>query len=174
MITYYEGLQLLKLPKFVVEGNKRQSNIVIEINPHKRNVRLLLEANISTVAKIRFLWNIFISNKTLKMSLHVQENKMKLGLLRIDYFGSSHKNPNFLLEHVPEIFYPYVGEIFPPEKHHVHYHVEGYPPLAWAIPIEDDDFPYKQYSVENRKDIIRAFANKINLQTEIVFQEALL
>jgi hypothetical protein len=46
--------------------------------------------------------------------------------------------------------------------------VDGYRPLAWAIPLEWDDFPVK--ALNGREDYtktLNAFFQKINLKTNI-------
>ncbi|WNY24387.1 hypothetical protein MmiHf6_17180 [Methanimicrococcus hongohii] len=51
---------------------------------------------------------------------------------------------------------------------HIHYAVNGYKPLAWAIPLDSDDFPVKELA--ERDDYIKtlkAFFDKINLKTII-------
>jgi hypothetical protein len=116
-----------------------------------------------------FLWTIKQSSKnTLRISLHYQEEDSKTGLLRIDYNGG-HTNPQSINEYVPEKFYPYAGVKL--TKSHIHYHVQGYPVLAWAIPLEEDDFLVKEISENDFNitlaEIIKLFAKTINVETVI-------
>lgn len=109
--------------------------------------------------------------KALKISLHHQDDNTQYGLLRVDY-GGRHPNPSEITSSVPEKFHPYAGQWL--ECPHIHYVVDGYKPLVWAIPLEDDDFPVK--SVDNREDYIatlQAFFSKINVKTNITFNHQL-
>ncbi len=57
----------------------------------------------------------------------------------------------------------------------MHIYVEGCKDLAWAIPINADNFPVTQ--VENSIDFaaaVFAFASKINVVTPITIQNSLL
>jgi hypothetical protein len=107
--------------------------------------------------------------KSLKISLHHQDNSTQNGLLRIDYNGR-HLNPVDIIQTVPEIFRPFAGQWLDDYAGHIHYVVDGYKPLAWAIPLELDDFPVKE--INGREDYaqtLNAFFQKINLKTTITF-----
>ena len=55
---------------------------------------------------------------------------------------------------------------------HIHYVIDGYKPLAWAIPLEIDGFPVKK--LEGRHDYtdtLDAFFRKINLRTAISYNQ---
>ncbi|RMH79109.1 MAG: hypothetical protein D6681_19460 [Calditrichaeota bacterium] len=165
MLTNTQAELLLEIPKFIVIGNQRRKNVTIE-QPHIWRQRFSLVGNLNNEA-VEFLWEIWQGSKnTLKMSLHFQEDDMNIGIFRVD-FWSGHKNPFTITEQVPEKFHPYIGKHFLSHEHHVHYHVEGYPPLAWAVPIEDDNFPYKETTDRNLPDIVEAFARTIHLQTKL-------
>lgn len=125
-----------------------------------------------------FLWEVTQSSKnTLKISLHFQEDESKIGLLRVDYYGT-HQNPFSAKEDLPEKFKPYVGKFFTYEECHVHYHVEGYKPLAWAVPIADSEIDTKEISEGNiNQQMISAildFAKIINVETKITINSLLL
>ena len=86
-------------------------------------------------------------------------------MIRVDY-NSGHRNPTTLSNLVPKKFHPYVGKYFTNDEHHVHYHVQGYKPLAWAIPLSDDTFEIKSLNAGadfNRTlaRVIQCFAKKI-------------
>ncbi len=107
------------------------------------------------------------AKKSLKISFHHQDSSTQNGLLRVDYNGR-HYNPVEITETVPEIFKPFAGKWLDDFSGHVHYVVNGYKPLAWAIPLEFDEFPVKK--LNGREDYIRtlnAFFQKINLKTAI-------
>lgn len=125
-----------------------------------------------------FLWEVTQSSKnTLKISLHFQEDESKIGLLRVDYYGT-HQNPFSAKEDLPEKFKPYVGKFFSYDECHVHYHVEGYKPLAWAVPIADSEMDTKEISEGNiNQQMISAildFAKIINVETKITINSLLL
>ncbi len=55
------------------------------------------------------------------------------------------------------------------------YVVDGYKPLVWAIPLENDDFPVKR--IDGREDYaktLKAFFEKINLKTNISINNQLI
>ena len=109
--------------------------------------------------------------KSLKISLHHQDNSTQNGILRIDYNGR-HSNPVDITQSVPEKFKPYAGLWLDKYAGHIHYVVNGYKPLAWAIPLEDDDFPVKQLTGQKEYiDILKAFFAKINLKTTITYKQ---
>jgi len=56
----------------------------------------------------------------------------------------------------------------------MHYYIENYKNLAWALPLTDDKFPIKEYSKEKDFcDITISIAKLINLKTELFLQEDL-
>lgn len=125
-----------------------------------------------------FRWIIKQSGKNaLKISLHYQEADSNIGLLRVDYYGA-HQNPQVAKDDLPEKFRQYVGKFFTHDESHVHYHVEGYKPLAWAIPIADTDIKTMGISNENKNsDLIASildFAQIINIETQITINPLLL
>ena len=123
-----------------------------------------------------FLWRISQSAKNvIKLSLHVQDEDSNIGLLRIDYNGP-HQNPQIAKEDLPEKFLPYVGRWFENESH-IHYYVDGYRPLAWAIPITDSSIETKIIEAdktETIKNAILEFAKVINVKTNINVQTMLI
>jgi len=165
-ITNEQAEYLLQLPKKIVRDNELLSQITInQTFPCNERFDLLSESD----DDFSFLWEITQSQKnTLRISLHFMENDSKTGLLRIDYNGG-HANPQTVNDFVPEKFHPYAGVQL--TQSHIHYYVQGYQTLAWAIPLTDDDFAIK--SIDNHRfnevfaDIIKQFANKIHLETII-------
>lgn len=106
----------------------------------------------------------------MKLSLHHQDISTQNGILRIDYDGR-HLNPVKIIPTLPEIFRPFAGQWLDDYPSHIHYVVNGYKPLAWAIPLEFDAFPVKE--LNGREDYSRtlnAFFKKINLKTVITFK----
>jgi hypothetical protein len=174
-ITNEQASYLLSLPKKIFKGDELLSKITINQKfPFIERFELLSEEN----NEFSFLWEIKQSAKnTLKISLHVQENDSKIGLMRIDYNGA-HTNPEIINDFVPEKFHQYAGKEFTNSEHHVHYHVQGYKTLAWAIPLIDDDFEIK--TIENEDfnnslaNIVVLFAKTINIETVITINTLLL
>jgi len=170
MISNKLAEKLLKLPKHITHNHEKLDVITIN-QPTLWNFRYNLVGELEN-ENYEFLWVVFQSKKNLlKMSLHVQENDTKIGILRID-FWSAHTNPQSLNESVPIKFHPYQGMYFALKDHHVHYHVEGYPTLAWAIPISDDTFAYKETSNKNIPEILEEFAKVINIQTKLTINRS--
>ena len=174
-ITNEQAKYLLSLPKKIFKEEELLSTITIEQRfPFWERFELLSDKD----DEYSFLWEIRQSAKnTLRISLHVQENDSKTGLMRVDYNGG-HRNPETINEFVPEKFHPYVGKEFSNTEHHVHYHVQGYKTLAWAIPLINDDFEVK--SIENEDfnnslaNIVVLFAKTINIETVITINTLLL
>ena len=125
-----------------------------------------------------FLWEITQSAKNdIRISLHFQEDESKIGLFRVDY-NSGHRNPETASDQLPQRFLPFVGKWFSNEESHVHYHVEGYKPLAWAVPIEDSEMTTKEIADTNTNEklssAIQEFAKIINLETVLTINTLLL
>ncbi len=164
MITQSQAQYLLELPKLLTEnGNYLEQKTYSPSLPI--DARLYMASKVDT--DFTFLLRIFQSDKNhLQLSLHFQEDDTDIGLLRVD-FNHRHRNPEEINEHVPDIFKPYVGQFI--EGSHIHYYIEGYKPLAWAIPLaEDDSFPIKQFVNEvEMGNIITVFGQKVHLQTQL-------
>jgi hypothetical protein len=158
---------LIGLDKYIVQNGEIAKTFSIEIL-YPMSFRLTLSAPDDLDQNL--LLDIKESEKkTLKISLHHQDNSTQNGLLRIDFNGR-HLNPVDITPTVPEIFRPFAGQWLDEYEGHIHYVVEGYKPLAWAIPLELDDFPVKK--LNGREDYIRtlnAFFQKINVKTVITF-----
>lgn len=111
--------------------------------------------------------------KSFKISVHHQDNSTQSGLLRVDFY-SRHLNPSEVLATVPAKFTPFAGQWLDEYDGHIHYVVDGYKPLAWAIPLEFDDFPVRELtSREDYPKLFNAFFQKINLKTEIRYHHQL-
>ncbi len=156
---------LIGLEKYVVQNGEIVKTFFINVE-YPMNLRLALSAPDDLDQNL--LVDIYESaKKSLKISFHHQDSSTQNGLLRVDYNGR-HYNPVEITETVPEIFKPFAGKWLDDFSGHVHYVVNGYKPLAWAIPLEFDEFPVKK--LNGREDYIRtlnAFFQKINLKTAI-------
>lgn len=152
MLTNEEAVYLLGLKK-VLENDK---DIIIE----SRKTRLNLVA--SEDKNWRFWVEMTRNDKIiLKTSIHHLETNHYTGLLRVDYKGS-HKNPDIITDKVPQEALPYAGAYI--TEPHIHIYVEGYKPLAWAIPLSDYDFEVKTLdNLHDANQLLVKFAEKINL-----------
>ncbi len=158
---------LLGLDKYVVHSGDTVANYLLDIQ-YPMSFRLTLSAPDDLDQNL--LVDIKESEKkSLKISLHHQDNSTQNGLLRVDY-NSRHQNPVGVLDTVPEKFRPFAGQWLDDYAGHIHYIVDGYRPLAWAIPLDFDDFPVKKLNGrENYANTLNAFFQKINLKTAIRF-----
>lgn len=158
---------LIGLDKYIVLNGEIANTHLIDIQL-PMSIRLTLSAPDDLDQNL--LVNIKESEKkSLKISLHHQDNSTQNGLLRVDFNGR-HFNPIEITETVPETFRPFAGQWLDGYAGHIHYVVNGYKPLAWAIPLEVDDFAVKE--LNGREDYTRtlnAFFQKINLKTIITY-----
>ncbi len=158
---------LIGLDKYIIENGEILNTYLLDIQ-FPMSFRLTLSATDDLDQSL--LINIKESEKkTLKISLHHQDNSTQNGILRIDYNGR-HLNPVEVIPTLPEIFRPFAGQWLDGYPSHIHYVVNGYKPLAWAIPLEFDEFPVKE--LNGREDYSRtlsAFFNKINLKTTVTY-----
>ena len=175
-ITNEQAEYLLKLPKKVVQNDMLLDKLIINQEfPFFARYELVSEKD----DEYTFLWVIQQSKKnSIQVSFHHQENDSKTGLLRVDY-NSGHTNPEIISEYVPEKFHPFAGKIISNKEHHIHYHVQGYKSLAWAIPLSEDEFKVKELNDgtdfnSTFTNILKLFAKTVNIETEIIVNELLL
>ena len=158
---------LIRLDKYVVQNGEILNTFFMDIQ-YPMSFRLILSAPDDLDQNL--LVDIKESEKkSLKISLHHQDNSTQNGLLRVDFNGR-HFNPVDITPTVPEIFRTFAGQWLDDYAGHIHYVVDGYKPLAWAIPLQLDDFPVKE--LNGREDYTRtlnAFFQKINIKTAITF-----
>src|SRR5579875_713727 len=133
MITQAQADYLIQLPKLLTEnGDYVQSKQYTPALPLRDRLYMASEQD----TDFSFFLEITQSTKQhLRLSLHFQEDETSIGLLRVDY-NSRHRNPEDVNEYVPEAFKVYAGEWL--EGSHIHYFVQGYKPLTWAVPLEVD------------------------------------
>lgn len=174
MIDFEKAQEMIAIEKFVVIDGETRTKISLD-QLHPMHCRLELA---TADEDITFIWDIKQSQKnTIRLSLHCMDEDSKLGLIRVDY-NAGHINPDLAIDTLPECFRPYISKKFTDNEHHVHYHVPGYKPLAWALPIEDTSL--KAQTVGNGKleediiDAIYSFAEAINLKTTILINPILL
>lgn len=166
-ITQEQAEYLLALPKKITEGDDVTINL--------KNDRIRLELYSPGDADWKFLLQIASNMKiTFRINFHHLENSTKEGLLRIDFKSGQHKNPEDINSFVPEFLRPYAGAWL--NESHIHFFVEGYQNLAWALPLREyDDFPIKRISTfPEFAKATRIFMEKINVVSNIPIQGALL
>jgi hypothetical protein len=158
---------LIGLDKYIVENGQILDNYLLDIQ-FPMSIRLNLAAPDDLDQNL--LINIKESEKkSLKVSLHHQDNTTQNGILRIDYDGR-HLNPVDVIPSLPAIFIPFAGQWLDEYPSHIHYVVNGYKPLAWAIPLEFDSFPVKELNgSEDYSVTLNEFFKKVNLKTNITF-----
>lgn len=176
MVMNYEQAQyLINMKKKILENGVVKDSIVIE---QHLPMRLRFESISEIDNEYTFLIAITQSPKgMIRINLHCQDQDSKIGLVRVDY-NSGHFNPINAPQNLPDIFKPYIGKQFGENGHHVHYYIDGYRSLAWAIPIGDTDIRTKDIRKEHiNEDLANAivdFARFINVETEIIINKALL
>jgi hypothetical protein len=166
MLTNQEAKYLLDLEKVLTNPNQ-----TIDLSKKKNRLELISHQD----SDYEFWVEITTNQKIiLKTSIHHLESNSFVGLLRIDFKGGHH-NPANILPSLPDFLIPYADKWFDPTESHIHIYVEGYKPLAWAIPLTDSDFPIKDIThPSDLSDLIINFARRINLKSLINIQQAIL
>ncbi len=166
MLTNQEAKYLLDLEKVLIDPNQ-----TIDLSKKKNRLELISHQDTDHEFWVEITTNQKI---ILKTSIHHLESNSYVGLLRIDFKGGHH-NPANILPTLPDILIPYADKWFDPTESHMHIYVEGYRPLAWAIPLSDIDFPIKDIThPSDLSDLIFNFARRINLKSLINIQQAIL
>jgi len=164
MITQELADYLINLEKNIIENDEILDNKIYSPEfPVNDRIDLISREN----DEYTFFVDIKQRKKNyLKITLHLQEIEASIGLLRIDYNGR-HLNPAIVNSNVPSLFVPYAGQWI--EGDHIHYYIDGYKPLSWAIPISID----KTVNIKEYKDsseicnILKGFFYRINLKTTL-------
>lgn len=175
IISNEQAVALLQLKKKIILNDEVKDRISIQ-QTCPMNLRYVLVSDDDD--EFSFLWEISQSSKNnLRISLHFQEDDSKIGLLRVDY-NSGHHNPEVERDDLPELFKPYIGKWFSNEESHVHYHVDGYKSLAWAVPIEATNVQTKEIKDDeintNFVNAIMEFAKMANIETVIMINPLLI
>ena len=173
-LTNEQAQHLIDIDKWILVNDSPANTITIN---QEFPMRLRFEL-VSKDEEYQFLWSVTQSKKdTLRMSFHCQEDESELGILRVDY-NAGHQNPAEVLDTLPDKFIPYVGKLFGNKESHVHYHVDGYKTLAWAMPLTGvEQINVKEIAETNSdtiKGAIEEFARLINIKTTIIFNGLLL
>jgi hypothetical protein len=159
---------LIGLDKYIVQDGEEETSFLLNIEyPMNFQLRLFAPDDLDQ--------NLMVDvneseKKSLRINLHHQDSSTQNGLLRVD-FHSRHLNPADITSTVPEKFKPFAGLWLDDYSGHIHYVVDGYKPLAWAIPLEADDFPIKELTKrQDYANTLKAFFDKINLKTDITYR----
>lgn len=170
MLTRDEVIDLIATPKLPEKG----SELIFHQNIIENVYSLKSAVDDTTTFKVDLTQHKQIS---LKLSCHYRDGS-NIGLIRVDYNGPKHRNPQVISSNVPKILHDYSGFVIKPRESHVHIYVEG-EDLDWAIPLMDfsklseeerDGISVAQIDINNhteKVDAVRSFANTINIQTEI-------
>lgn len=166
MLTNDEAKYLINLQKSLVDPEQ-----IVDLKKRKNRLDLISYED----SAYQFWIEITTNQKILlKTSIHHLESNSFIGLLRIDFKGG-HKNPPDIQETLPEYLHPYADMWLEPYQPHLHVYVEGYKPLAWAIPLNDTKFPTKTIShLSDISDLIINFALKVNVISRLNIQHAIL
>jgi hypothetical protein len=169
MISEEKAQYLLQLSKHIQINNKLIDKHQIVLH-YPIDVKLFLQSK--EESEYEFVVAIIESEKrALKLSLHCLEKSNSIGLLRIDFQGR-HQNPFEIKRNVPVKFHKYAGQFLDDYGGHIHFVIDGYKPLAWALPLEEDEFPCKEITNDDEySDIIKAFFNRISVKTECIISK---
>ncbi len=166
-MDFKEALELVKLPKWVVdeEGDIVEEYTMDQEFPMRKRLNLVNKDGM----KREFVLDVKQSEKYgIRLNFQVMDD-MNWGLARLDY-NSNHKNPDILMGDVPEMFHAHVAELFV-NKAHLHYHVDGYPQLAWALPLDETEIATKDVTDDDMThgfvDAFYSFVNYLNVKTRI-------
>ena len=170
-MTVEECNYLLSLPKYLIFNRSVKEELVINLSyPIDLNYKL----NTPDDQNQQLIITIWESDKRhFKATLHHHNGRTNEGLIRIDYKGR-HVNPAEVIDSLPDIYRPLAGKTLMADEAHIHYVVDGYKPLAWALPIEMTDYPIKKLvSREDYASTIEHFFRLINVRTKVVFNNQL-
>jgi hypothetical protein len=166
-MNFKEAQKMVKLPKWVVD----EEGEIVEILTINQEFPMRKRLNLANIDGIKheFVLDVKQSEKYgIRLNFQMMDD-MNWGLARLDY-NSNHKNPGILTEDVPEKFHAHVAELFV-GKAHLHYHVDGYPQLAWALPLDETEISTKDVNDDNMTqgfvDAFYSFLNYLNVQTRI-------
>jgi len=160
--SFAETQELLRLPK---QLNEKMAVFHLAKDRH----RLLM--NSPEQNEYLFLVDIAYSKKVnFKISIHHQEHRNQIGLVRLDYRGR-HTNPVSIRVDTPSFLIPHAGREFGIGEAHIHIQIEGYKDLAWALPLDAHDFPVNMVNSDGDYiDALNAFWDMIHLQDRFSYQ----
>ena len=173
-MTFEEAQRLVHMPKWVVDedGNKIEPLVLEQKFPMQFRLHLVSDEEYPR----DYVLDVKQSEKSgIRLNFQLMD-QANWGLARLDY-NSNHKNPEELTDKVPAIFHPHVGELFV-QRSHLHYHVEDFPPLAWALPLDETEIETKEVETATMAndfiDAFNSFASYLNIQTTITINPMML
>lgn len=147
-MTFEEVQDLIAKPKKLVaeDGHLIDSYYLDQKVP----LCLTLDLTDTETQKIKFCLAVKQSSKIgYKINFHLMDSNGYIALSRLDINGR-HGNPKEVTDKVPDFLVPHASEQI--LTSHLHYYVEGYSPLAWALPLAD-------VNDENLKDVSASSSN---------------
>ncbi|MDR9410808.1 MAG: hypothetical protein RI573_18330 [Balneolaceae bacterium] len=177
MLSRREAVDLIRTEKIPETG----STLLFDINRVENAYLLKSKQDENIKFKLDFTQSRHVS---LKLSCHHRDGS-DFGLIRVDYNGPRHPNPQIASAKVPDFLKPYAGVEIPPRVNHVHIYVEG-ESLNWAMPLEDfsklddkqrDSVSVAQLEINSHNDknkAAKSFADAINLQTDFSFSTGMM
>lgn len=159
-LTNEEAQSLIDTPKKILVAEQPQDEYIMRFSGRIHSRFELVSADGNQI----FLLELRQEEENhLKITLHFQEHSNYIGLLRIDYNGS-HKNPKESKAELPTEVIPFVDSYI--HESHVHFYVQGYKPLTWAVPLSVYSFDVKHISdMDSFIQAVQAFCKKINVVT---------
>lgn len=167
-MDFREAQELVKMPKWVMD---EEGEIIEELTiSQEYPMRMRLNLVSGDSMKREFVLDVKQSEKYgIRLNFQMMDD-LNWGLARLDY-NSNHKNPDILTGDVPEMFHAHVAELFE-GKAHLHYHVDGYPQLAWALPLDETEIATKDVTDDNMTqgfvEAFYSFVKYLNVQTKII------
>ncbi len=173
-MTFEEAQRLVHMPKWVIDedGDKIEPLVLEQMFPMQFRLHLVSDEEYPR----DYLLDVKQSEKSgIRLNFQLMD-QANWGLARLDY-NSNHKNPDELTDKVPAIFRSHAGELFI-QKSHLHFHVEDFPPLAWALPLEETEIETKEVETATIAhdfiDAFNSFASYLNIQTTIIINPMML
>ena len=145
----------------------------MDYDKRKTSQQWFLES--SAMPEYEFAWTSITGsiNKN-KLSLMVRESGSNEGLIRVEYNAfNMHPNPSHIIDHVPDFLRPYANFKIEQNVPHIHFAVNGYKNLAWAVPLSDFSGEFfvmpKESDEHTLENTVKAFAKNINIENKINF-----
>jgi hypothetical protein len=177
-MTFEDVQELIAKSKKLVADDGHQLNSYYLEQSVPLNV--VLNLTDTETEKLKFRIDVTQSPKVgYKISFHMMDANGYIGLSRLDVNGLAHTNPKEVTDKVPDFLKSHASERI--NTSHLHYYVEDYETLAWALPLADvDNENMKDISTTTTNlsvDIVNAlagFLSYIHVETKITVNPALL
>lgn len=131
-MEFSKVVELIKTPKVFYLYNELPFNLSLT---HQQWV-----LNSIDFPEYEFIWSS-VRGRTIninKLSLMIRIKGTNIGLLRFDYNPfNTHLNPDYITADLPDFLVPFANFKIRQNVSHVHFAVNGYAELVWAIPLEN-------------------------------------